>query len=215
MHRKRGVMSSGTVFLFWFLITILAIPQFRDEIRQFERRPVNTIGSESLAWADYQFITFMIYFPLLVVQLLAHVVSDKTPIDSEYSHLKGEKPSPELKASFVRRMIFLWFDPLTWRGFRQPLDSPDMWDINPEDTSDQMIPIFDRHWKANVAKNEIAYNRKMKGKAEDSKFKTGPKSTHGNIVPVLFATFGGPFYFAGFLKLIIDLLSFANPQILK
>lgn len=37
----------------------------------------------------------------------------------------------------------------------------------------------------------------------------------GNIVPVLFQTFGGPFYMAGLLKLIIDLLSFAPPQILS
>lgn len=37
----------------------------------------------------------------------------------------------------------------------------------------------------------------------------------GNIIPVLFQTFGGPFYWAGFLRLIIDLMSFASPQILS
>lgn len=39
--------------------------------------------------------------------------------------------------------------------------------------------------------------------------------TQGNIVPVLFRQFGAPFFFAGVIRLAMELLSFANPQILS
>lgn len=169
--------------MFWFLFTILSIPQFRHEIREFERREVNTIGTDDPHWDDYQFVSYMIFFPLLTMQMLAHIVSDKTPVDSRFKHIKSEKPSPELKASFVRKMLFLWFDSLTWRGYRKPLESEDMWDINPEDTSDQMIPRWDKYWKANVEKNRIAMEKKErkakgKGTANTKTTKAAPKATH-------------------------------------
>lgn len=174
MHRKRGISSSGLVFLFWFILMVLAIPQFRDEIRQFERKPDNTIGgSENIDWADYQFISYMIYFPLLVIQLLAHCFADKEPINSKYDHIPKVNPSEEKRSSFLRKVLFLWFDSMTWRGFRKPLEAEDMWDINPEDNSSEMVPIFDKYWKANVAKNSKSDARKKGNK----KLQAGPVST--------------------------------------
>lgn len=163
--------------MFWFVLVILAIPQFRDEIRQFERRTENTIGTDNLSWADYQFISYMIYFPLVLVQLLAHIVSDRSPTESRYDHIKSEKPSPEAKASFLRKILFLWFDPMTWKGFRHPLEAEDMWDINPEDTSEQMNPRFDKYWKLNVEKNARAMQKKKK----DGKTKDNSKSTNVSL----------------------------------
>lgn len=177
VHRKQGVMSSGIMFLFWFILTILAIPQFRDEIREFERREETTIGTEQLSWVDYEFISYMIYFPLILVQLLAHLFSDRTPSSSRYAHVKSEKPSPEPKASFIRKIMFLWFDSMAWKGFRNPLEAEDMWDINPEDRSDQMNPRFDKYWKLNVEKNA----RIQQKKNNDDKLKSTSKATHVNF----------------------------------
>lgn len=215
-HKRRGIVSSGFLFLFWLALTLLAIPQFRDEIRQFERRPVNTIGTENIAWADYQFITYMIYFPLLVLQLISHLFADRRPSRSTYADQKAERPSPEPYAGFIKRIMFFWFDPFTWRGWRKSLDVPDIWDINPDDTSNELVPAFDKHWRRNVAKREREQQQKQRRKPAATKEEaTGPKSTNGSIVPVLFLAYGVPFYFGGLMKLIVDLLSFANPQILR
>lgn len=174
LHKKRGIVSSGLVFLFWFALTILAIPQFRDEIRQFERRPANTIGTEKIAWDDYQFISNMIYFPLLVVQLLVNCLADKEPINSEYEYIPKVKPSPESSASFLRKILFQWFDPMTWRGYRKPLEVEDMWDVNPEDNSSEMVPVFDKYWRENVAKNHRVKTKNTEKKEE------GPTATKVN-----------------------------------
>lgn len=212
-HKHRGIVSSGFVFLFWFSLTLLAIPQFRHEIRHFERRPETTIGTDNLSWDDYVFISNMIYFPLVAIQLIAHCFADKKPLHSTYVNVKTDYPSPEPYAGFVKRIFFFWFDPFAWTGYRKSLESSDIWDINPDDTSTELVPPFDKHWKKNVAKKEKADLRKTKGKGKD--VAAGPKSTRGSIVPVLFLSYGVPFYYGGLMKLIVDLLSFANPQILR
>lgn len=175
LHRKCGIISSGLMFLFWFSLGLLAIPQFRDEIRQFERREVNTFQADALAWVDYQFLSYMIYFPLVIVQLFAHFVSDKSPKTSKYEHLKGSYPCPEKKASFLRQILFMWFDPMAWQGYRKPLEAEDMWDLNPEDSSNQMIPRFDKYWKLNVEKNA---NKTQKTKVAGEKKKYEEKTTN-------------------------------------
>lgn len=219
MHRKRGVRSSGLLFLFWLLLAVLAIPQFRHEIRQFERRTgPTTIGTDHLSWADFQFVSNIIYSSFVFVQLIVHLFVDAVPRTSRYDPLKQENPCPELRASFFNRILFAWFDPLTWKGYKRPLVGSDLWDINPSDTTEAMSPKFDRFWRMNVAKNEKASARKPQPtttKANDKTPKSTQRLTKGNIMPVLFQTFGPQFYLAGFLKLIIDLLSFAPPQILR
>lgn len=212
-HKKRGIVSSGTVFLFWLLLTVFAIPQYRDEIRQFERRSINTIGTDQLAWADYQFVSYMIYFPLLVIQLIAHLFADRRPIDSDYKNDKTDYPSPEPFAGFIKRILFFWFDPFAWRGYRTSLNVPDIWDINPDDTSNELVPKFDKHWARDVEKNQRKESKS--NKKSGTKDQTMPKRTNGSIVPVLLLAYGVPFYFGGLMKLIVDLLSFANPQILR
>lgn len=217
MHRKRGITSSGVLFMFWAALAVLAIPQIRHEIRQFERRPgPTTIGTEQLSWADYQFASNIIYTALVIVQLFAHFFADSAPRASRYDPLKQDNPCPELRASFINRILFAWFEPLTWKGYKRPLVAEDLWDINPADTSEAMAPKFDRFWRMNVTKNERAGKPKQAATT-----KTGEQApisvqrkTNGNIVPVLLKTFGAQFYLAGLLKVIIDLLSFAPPQIL-
>lgn len=212
-HKKRGIISSGSVFLFWLVLAVLAIPQYRDEIRQFERRSVNTIGTDQLAWADYQFVSYMFYFPLLVIQLIAHLFADRLPINSDYKSDKTDHPSPQPYAVFIKRILFIWFDPFTWRGYRKSLEDSDIWDINPDDTSIELVPQFDKYWKRNVEKNERKKNKFSKNTG--TKDPTMPKRTNGSIVPALLMAYGAPFYFGGLMKLLVDLLGFANPQILR
>lgn len=159
----------------------------------------------------------MFYFPLLVLQLISHCFADRRPSQSSYAKVEAQRPSPEPFAGFVKRVMFLWFDPFAWRGWRKSLDVPDIWDINPDDTSDELVPAFDKYWKQNVAKRERQQERKQKRKpiSKEEAAAAGPKSTNGSIVPVLFLAYGVPFYFGGLMKLIVDLLSFANPQILQ
>lgn len=171
----------------------------------------------------------MLYFPLVTLQLLVNCLSDKKPLKSKYKEQK--KPNPEIKASFLRKLFFLWFDSFAWMGYRKPLTTDDMWDIRPEDTTFELISEFDKHWLESVEKGKQKASNTSKANTDD----TTKKLTNvchqnniyalkdsiisilfkGSILPAMFKTFGGPFYFAGILKLALDLLAFASPQLLK
>jgi len=43
-------------------------------------------------------------------------------------------------------MVFAWFDKMTWKGFRNPLEVKDLWDLNPEDSATEVVPVFEKHW---------------------------------------------------------------------
>lgn len=161
------------MFLFWFFLVIFALPQYRTEIvRYMERseRDELTFGTDQIGWADYQFLSYMIYFPLIVAQLVSQLFADKQPTQMRYEQfsVKSEFPNPEIKASFIRKLLFIWFEPFTWKGFRKPLQTEDMWDIRPDDTSRVMVPDFDRHWLDSVAKGEQKRQaEKLKKKSKD------------------------------------------------
>ncbi|KAI2474349.1 ATP binding cassette (ABC) transporter subfamily C member, partial [Diabrotica virgifera virgifera] len=63
-------------------------------------------------------------------------------------------PSPEESASFLSRLLFAWFDPLAWKGFRKPLETKDLWDINVEDSSRELVPVFEKYWSQTLKKAE-------------------------------------------------------------
>lgn len=63
-----------------------------------------------------------------------------------------QKPIPELAASYPSRLSFTWFDPLAWLGYRKPLEYKDLWGINPEDSSEEVMSIFLTFWNKITAK---------------------------------------------------------------
>lgn len=208
LHRKNGVRSSGLVFIFWFTLMVLAIPQYRTEIRYLQ---TSTEASDGIDWRYYKAMSYMFYFPLVVGMCLGNCFADHWPSDSKPS----QNTSPEESASFLNKLFYQWFDPMTWKGYRQPLQASDMWDPLNEDLTKNIVPEFDKYWEESVAKNAKLREKDVKnGKKNVQKDSIKKGETNGSVLPALFKAFGGPFWFAGAIKLVIDLLSFASPQLL-
>lgn len=73
-----------------------------------------------------------------------------------------QKPCPEEASSFLSKIFYSWFDPLAWKGFRNPLENSDLWNMKPEDSALEIVPQFDKHWRKSLAKcnklvTEICY----------------------------------------------------------
>lgn len=148
--------TSGILFLFWLLLAIFAAPQYRTEIRTYSAREDSIGDSENLTWEDYQFVNYMIYFPLVVILFTLSCLADKSPKDSDFPKMK--KPSAELSAGYLSQLFFGWFDPMTWMGYKKPLTSDDMWDNLPTNVSSELVPTFDRYWHESVDKaNRLVY----------------------------------------------------------
>ncbi|KAK7082098.1 Canalicular multispecific organic anion transporter 1 [Halocaridina rubra] len=213
-EKKRGIQSSGYLFLFWLMLVLCSIPEYRTWFINISDDPdsTDTVG----------FVLYMIYFPLIVVMLVLNCFADATP---EYVHFsRGERPCPETSASYFSRIMFAWLDPLIWRGYRQPLEQKNLWNLSYENASHYVVSVWDNHYKKYMAKNEKktstntwadqtnnANHIEMSEKTEN----TSKKKVKISILPTMLRTYGPAFSFGAFLKLIYDLLQFVSPLILS
>nr|XP_008197328.1 PREDICTED: multidrug resistance-associated protein 1 isoform X6 [Tribolium castaneum] len=185
-NRKYGLCTSGLQFLFWLSLAICGAFQYRTELRG---------SQEEIPESRYSYISYLIYYPVVLVMLFLNCFADRSPRRSEYPKLKN--PCPEENSSFLSRLLFSWFDPLAWRGFRRPLVDSDLWDMKPEDSASEVVPTFEKHWKRILQKCESSTKKQA------------------SILPALVKAFGPTFIFGALLKLIQDLLTFVSPHILN
>ncbi|XP_033236615.1 multidrug resistance-associated protein 1 isoform X21 [Drosophila pseudoobscura] len=226
LNRKYGVQTSGCQFIFWFLLTVLSIPRCRTEVRAAADRSKiddSQQPSESdFSWEEYMYVSFFVSFTLYCCMLLLNCFADGQPTQTKYQ--RGENEIPELSASFLSRITYQWFDKMALKGYRNPLEEKHLWDLRPQDSCSEVMPIFAYHWNQNVRKNYKGRS-KTEPKAQFSNGnvtfenphgeKTGRKKGMASIMPPIYKSFGGVFLFGALMKLITDTLTFAQPQVLS
>uniref|UniRef100_A0A8D2LTB3 Multidrug resistance-associated protein 1 n=1 Tax=Varanus komodoensis TaxID=61221 RepID=A0A8D2LTB3_VARKO len=205
-ERMRGVQSSGVLLLFWLLALLCATVTFRSKIMQ-----------ASLAGAAvdiFRYVTFSIYFTLVLIELILSCLPERPPLFSETVH--DPNPCPESSASFLSKITFWWITGLLVRGYRKPLELKDLWSLNKEDMSEEVVPGLARNW----AKEYTKAKRQVRGSlppvfASPGLRKTRSRDKEPSLFKVLYKTFG-PYFFMSFLfKAFHDLMMFAGPEILK
>nr|CAD7197173.1 unnamed protein product [Timema douglasi] len=206
--RENGLRTSFAQFLFFLVHVICGVPQFKTEL-------ISLLQNE----AEYSpTITYLIYYVISVLVFILTCFVDKPPNFSQ--HPKVEKPCPEKSVSFPSRMFFTWLDPLVWKGYRSPLTHDQLWNLNPEDTSRVVVPKFDRRWdravkKASGISSDVKVSYSKSSIKIDFAGDQKTKTPYVSLLMPLIKTFGDTFVMGSFLKMAVDLLTFANPQILK
>lgn len=189
-HRKHGIQSTGTLFVFWFMRTLFGVPQAHIEAQGL---------NHTSEYKTYHVYSYLTQYAVVCIALVLEICPDERPTSSSYPEPK--KPNPELRASFLSRLLFLQYDLLLWKGFRKQLTMDDMYDVNPQDMTRETSPVFDRYWNKSLEKGH-------RSRAVDA------KGTNGSILPVIVKAFGGPFVFAGALQLAMTTLQLASPYFL-
>ncbi|XP_062546105.1 multidrug resistance-associated protein 1 isoform X8 [Armigeres subalbatus] len=214
LNKLYGMRTSGLMFLFWGLLVICSIPRCRTEARAHQAR------QEVDSWAEYHFISFVIFFVGSCLMFLLNFIIDKPPQQAKYEIT--DKDCPELSATFPSRLVFGWFDKLAWTGFKKPLVNEDLWNMKPEDASKEVSPLFMKYWNETLAKtynvrdvNDVTSTATFKKQTARVDFKTIKTKKIASILPALIKAFGPTFAFGSFLKLGQDVLTFASPQILR
>lgn len=146
-NRRFGIRTSGLQFLFWLLVLLCGLPQLRYQIRQRHNRKSLEISNH---FEEYNFTSYLIFYIFSLAVFILNCYADREPLETKYP--KSEKPYPELGASFLSRLVYAWFDPLAWKGYRKPLEQNDLYDMNPEDSSKEIMPKFLKCWDRAVAK---------------------------------------------------------------
>jgi len=188
-EKRRGIQSSGFLHIFWTLLMLCSIPQY---VHDFNLNEDKTI--EELA-----FVAYNIYFPLTIVMFLLFCFADVTP---KVTHVeRTPKSSPFLDASFLSKITFFWMEKMVWRGWKNPLEQSDMYDLVEENTSVEVV----KKWDANFQKTL------QKAKSKNPNVKNPEVS----VFPTILRTFGMEFMIGTFQKFIYDLLSFVSPIIMS
>ena len=153
--------------------------------------------------------------------LVINCFSDKEP-DYVEGERKSNRSSPEESASFISRMVYQWFDGMAWKGYHNPLEMTDLWDLSKDNKARTVVDKFEKYWQKAVSKRMLS-----KPSAEhNASFQNGdveirPSVSFGkpapvvSVLPALCKAFGGQFLLGACLKVVQDMLQFVSPQILK
>ncbi|XP_046682900.1 multidrug resistance-associated protein 1-like isoform X2 [Homalodisca vitripennis] len=201
--RVRGVHTSGGLFVFWLMLSVAGVFQFRTELRQAGNKEE----------PRYKFILYMVSYPIVLLMMILNVFAD--PPQRVTDRPKTEKPSPAENASFVSLCFFSWFEPLIWRGFKKPLTLEDLWNLRYHDTSAYVVTRFEKRWNK-LLKRSIRFSARDKktelnGLLKDQDYT--PKKPV-SIIGTLFKTYWITFVNAGLLKFISDAFGLLNPLLL-
>ncbi|GAB1859186.1 Multidrug resistance-associated protein 1 isoform X7 [Camponotus japonicus] len=205
-NKKRGMRTSGLLFLFWFSLVLCGCVQYRVSINVLMGYKEGSV---------YLSVCYMIYYPIVVMLFILNFLVDAEPRFSEYPTV--ETPCPEQSSSFPSRILFAWFDPLAWKGFRKPLETSDLWSMNPEDMATEIVPKFDKYWNKSLIKRDEVENAKASYRKASGQvnFNGSQKKKIASILPPICKAFGATFMFGAFLKMVQDIMTFISPQILK
>ncbi|KAL3269849.1 hypothetical protein HHI36_008907 [Cryptolaemus montrouzieri] len=211
-NRKYGLRTSGLQFLFWMLMVICGAFQLRTEIRV-----ASSSGTYLVSYGEY--IIYIVYYAAVIVVFLLNCFADQPPLVTKYP--KSKKPCPEGESGFLSRLLFSWFDKLAWLGYRKPLVTDDLWDLKPEDSAIEVVPIFNKHWQATLKKcygsTPVHQNIQVSFKQDAGNvvFSNSTAKKQASVLPALVKAFGPTFLFGAILKLIQDVLAFVSPQVLS
>ncbi|XP_067121603.1 multidrug resistance-associated protein 1-like, partial [Centruroides vittatus] len=97
--QRKGIYSSGIIFIFWLLMTIGNFGFYFSHISNLFLEVdvhVNTVN----------YIIAMIRFPVILAQFLFYCFADKIQIEEK---LDTQKECPIKYASFLSKLLFWWF----------------------------------------------------------------------------------------------------------
>ncbi|XP_006972048.1 ATP-binding cassette sub-family C member 3 [Peromyscus maniculatus bairdii] len=208
-ERLRGVQSSGVLIIFWLLCVICGVIPFRSKIL--------SAMAEGKISDPFRFTTFYIYFALVLCALILSCFKEKAPLFSPEN--VDPNPCPEASAGFLSRLTFWWFTKLAILGYRRPLEEQDLWTLDEEDCSHKLVQRLLDAWqkqqKQAPGPQNAAFEQKIPGE-DEGLLRARPKSqTNASFLWALVRTFSSSLLMGVCFKLIQDLLSFINPQLLS
>ncbi|XP_061912298.1 ATP-binding cassette sub-family C member 3 isoform X1 [Entelurus aequoreus] len=227
IERLHGVQSSGVLFIFWFLSVLCAIVPFRSKILQ--------AYSEVEVTDKLRFATFYLYFGLVVLELILCCFNEKPPLFSNVD--TDPNVCPESTAGFLSTMTFWWFTSLAIKGYKMPLEAKDLWSLNQRDGSKAMVPKLLKEWDKEQAKskseqnqsNQVLYSKPPPSNTNHIENESGtiPEevevllssqkavASQPSFLRALIKAFGPYFLIGSAFKLLQDVITFVNPQLLR
>ncbi|KAI1286880.1 ATP-binding cassette sub-family C member 3 [Halotydeus destructor] len=149
----------------------------------------DTLDPNSSVWhlTPLSYLVKISEVTLSTALFLSHCFSDSLPLSITSPGQVFENPSPEWSASYLSRLLFTWFDGLVRKGFKSPVVLDDVYDLSEEFKSAPIFEKYCKHWS----------------------YPENP-----SILKPLLKTFWPRLVGAGFLNLVVVILTFVSPSVL-
>lgn len=200
--RRQGIHTSGSLFLFWLLMSLTGGVRYRSLIMQVFDEEQDTISDPHIG---FRFTTVVLYFPIFLGQFFLSCFADKLPPEDAKAAMKI---SPEAKASFLSRILFWWFNGMAILGFIRPLQMYHMWNLDKPNKTEYIVENFDYHFNKEKQKRGAVPKKKP-----DADGRRPIVSMVGIMTPLL-RTFWAELTLVAFIKFFASVLTFVNPMIL-
>uniref|UniRef100_A0A667YEZ6 ATP-binding cassette, sub-family C (CFTR/MRP), member 2 n=1 Tax=Myripristis murdjan TaxID=586833 RepID=A0A667YEZ6_9TELE len=149
VRRRDGAVDSATLFLFWLFLVICDIFPFQTLLRE-------ALREEKISDVP-RFCLFYISFGLELTALILSALADVPP---EVEKL-GKK-NPELRAAFLSRITFNWFNSMVIKGYKRPLVQEDLWDLNEADSTGYINQLFQSTMQSELHAARIRFQNSLK-----------------------------------------------------
>ncbi|KAL3254640.1 hypothetical protein MRX96_054164 [Rhipicephalus microplus] len=201
--RRRGVCTSGPLFIFWLLMSLASIVRYRSVILQVFSEDVGSTSDEQM---EFRFVTIVVYCPVIVGQFLLSCFADTAqPVGGGK---KAIKQCPESRASFLSKLLFWWFNSMAIMGFKRPLQMHNMWFLDQSNQTAKIAEDFSHHFEKEKQKRGA-----LPSKKPDADGRRPIVSMIGIMTP-LFRTFWLELTLVALVKLVSSVLTFVSPLVL-
>ncbi len=134
-----GYLNSE-VWSSWFKVTI-------DNLFVIIDQQSNFSGGDNNTLEQYKNIYYIIYFLLTVIEFLLSGISDAEPRFTSYMKTRDLNPNPLLKAGIFSRIFFVWLIGLIYKGYKNPLEGKDVYDLPPDQKANEVYGSFHKELK--------------------------------------------------------------------
>uniref|UniRef100_A0A8C8RVD3 ABC-type glutathione-S-conjugate transporter n=1 Tax=Pelusios castaneus TaxID=367368 RepID=A0A8C8RVD3_9SAUR len=215
-ERLKGVQSSGILLIYWLLLSLATVVTISSKIQQVLER--------GFLEDPFRQVTSYIYFVLLLAEVVLFFLTDHPPLFSKA--IDDSNPCPELGASFLSKITFWWFSGLVWKGYRQPLQTDDLWLLTKENSSEEIVSHLEREWKKYCTRiqqstESIKYKEDQRSgaglaKTEETRVLLQPEQSQSEPLLKAFWSMFGAHFLLGTLSLVVcDVFLFSVPKILS
>ena len=118
--------------------------------------------------------------------------------------IEGENPCPMRKSSYLSQLLYFWAEPFVWQGYKNPLTLSDLWDLDSNLTSNELVPKFDDALNPLIEKaksSKLSNTRRPKDDLANSIEKDLKNGF--SVFPALARTFGVSFFVGALMQIIV------------
>ena len=123
--------------------------------------------------------------------------------------IEGENPCPQRNSSYLSQLLYFWAVPFVWQGYKNPLTLSDLWDLDSNLTSNELVPKFDdalnplieKAKSSKLSSDPTKSTRRSKDDKANSIEKYLKKGF--SVFPALARTFGVSFFVGALMQIIV------------